>query len=201
MLMLLAARTGAARLVGLEIQPILAEMAARNLALNQLANRAEVIEGDLRLPRLLSPERFELVVANPPYIPAKTGIESPSGPLAQAKHELSCTLREVAEAAARWTAPPRPVCHGAPAGASPRDPGRVGAGEAGTQVAGPGASGPRQGGRRRPGRGQSRGETGTDGSAAVVHPGWGGVYPPDGGDLRRPLAGRAVNGDNSSWHL
>lgn len=100
--LLLAARTEAARVVGLEIQPALAEMAARNIALNGLAARAEILQHDLRVARALDPERFDLIVANPPYIPAAAGLRSLSDPVALAKHEITCTLADTIQAAARW---------------------------------------------------------------------------------------------------
>ncbi len=104
-LLLLARHTRAARLTGLEIQPSLVEMARRNIDLNGLADRVEVLHQDLRRPAALAPGTFDLVVANPPYVTAGTGCQSPHGALALAKHELTCTLREVVQAAARWLKP------------------------------------------------------------------------------------------------
>ena len=104
-LFLLAKHTHAARLVGLEIQPALVEMARRNIELNGLAGRLTVHHQDLREPAALDPAVFDLVVANPPYITAGAGCQSPHNPLALAKHELACTLREVVQAAARWLKP------------------------------------------------------------------------------------------------
>ncbi|MCL6615128.1 MAG: methyltransferase domain-containing protein, partial [Firmicutes bacterium] len=101
-LLLLAGRTEAARVVGLEIQPVLVEMARRSILLNGLAGRAEVRLGDFRRDDALPPEPFDLVVANPPHIPAHGGTRSPLGALAMARHELACTLGEVIRAAARW---------------------------------------------------------------------------------------------------
>ena len=104
-LLLLAKRSQAARLVGLEIQPALVGMAQRNIGLNGLAGRLEILHQDLRNPAALEPGAFDLVVANPPYITAGAGCRSPHDPLALAKHELTCTLREVIRAAARWLKP------------------------------------------------------------------------------------------------
>ena len=100
--LLLAGRTKATRVVGLEIQEALVELARRNMALNGLAGRAEVIQHDLRVERALAPERFDLVVANPPYISLGAGCWSRHEPMALAKIELACTLADVVQAAARW---------------------------------------------------------------------------------------------------
>lgn len=104
-LLLLAQRTEAVRLVGLEIQPALVGMAQRNIGLNGLTGRVEILRQDLRESAELKPGAFDLVVANPPYITAGAGCQSPHDPLALAKHEIACTLREVIQAAARWLKP------------------------------------------------------------------------------------------------
>lgn len=104
-LLLLAKRTQAARLIGLEIQPALVGMAQRNITLNGLAGRVEILLRDLREPAQLEPAAFDLVIANPPYLTVGAGCQSPHNPLALAKHELACTLRDVIQAAARWLKP------------------------------------------------------------------------------------------------
>ena len=100
-LLLLAGRTEVACAVGLEIQPVLVEMARRSILLNGLTGRVEVRLGDLRRDETLPPEPFDLVVANPPYLRVDGGTRSPLGSLAIARHELACTLEEVVRAAAR----------------------------------------------------------------------------------------------------
>jgi tRNA1(Val) A37 N6-methylase TrmN6 len=61
----------AARLGLVEIDPLLAALARRNIAANGLADRAEVIEGDVlgaALPNGLEPGSATLVLTNPPYL-------------------------------------------------------------------------------------------------------------------------------------
>jgi len=101
-LILLAARTSAGRLNGLEIQPALADLARRNVALNNLADRVEIIQHDLRREIDPAPERFDLVVANPPYLPADAGSHSKSRAMLLAKHEITCDLHDVVQAGLRW---------------------------------------------------------------------------------------------------
>jgi len=94
--LLLAARTGA-RITGVELQREAAALARRNVALNKLS-RVEILEADLRaLPRGLF---ASVVVSNPPYEPTKSGAASDSHARAFARHELGCTLPEVARSAA-----------------------------------------------------------------------------------------------------
>ena len=76
-LMLLAWRFPAARLVGVEAQAVSVDLARRSLAWNGAAGRCEVRLGDLRDPGVL-PEGavFDLVTGTPPYLPPGTATES-----------------------------------------------------------------------------------------------------------------------------
>ena len=85
------------RLTALEIQPGLAALARRNVALNGLRGRVRVLRTDFRSYR--PGRRFDVVFSNPPYIKIRTGYLSPSGEKSIAKHELSCDLPEVMRAA------------------------------------------------------------------------------------------------------
>ena len=62
----LALREPECRVTGLELQTELADLAARNLLLNGLAERVEVACGDLRTPPF-PPGSFDHVMTNPPY--------------------------------------------------------------------------------------------------------------------------------------
>ncbi|MDR1702631.1 MAG: tRNA1(Val) (adenine(37)-N6)-methyltransferase [Sporomusaceae bacterium] len=97
--LLLAAR-GAQETVGVEISPLLAEMAARSIALNGLAAKARIIEGDLlQVKDFLPAGQWDTVVSNPPYRPLGEGFLSPKAQIARARHEASATLRDVVGAA------------------------------------------------------------------------------------------------------
>jgi tRNA1(Val) A37 N6-methylase TrmN6 len=91
------------RVTALEIQPGLADLARRNVALNGLEERIEVVEVDLRT---YEPGRtFDLVFSNPPYIQKATGFLSASAEKSVAKHELHGTIGEIMERTAAWLAP------------------------------------------------------------------------------------------------
>lgn len=93
---------GVRQAVGLELQPQLVTLARRNVALNQLDGRITILEGDLRTPPPELAERaFDWVVSNPPYWSPITHQVPASSLLACAKFELTCTLPEVINAAAR----------------------------------------------------------------------------------------------------
>ena len=66
--LLLAHRHPRLSVVGVEIQPSLASRARRGVQLNELDDRMEIIEGDLRgIQGLLPPSGFDVVLCNPPY--------------------------------------------------------------------------------------------------------------------------------------
>ncbi len=64
----LAHRLSGTRVQGLELQADLARLARENAALNQLAGRIQILDGDLlRPPEELGAGAFDLVLANPPF--------------------------------------------------------------------------------------------------------------------------------------
>ena len=88
--------------VAIELQPLLAELAARNATLNQLDN-LRALQADLRraVPGL-APRSFDWVVANPPYRAAGSGRESPDPSRRLARGADGASLRDFVAAAARY---------------------------------------------------------------------------------------------------
>ncbi len=96
------------RITALEIQADLADLARRNVELNGLCARIEVVEADLRT---YEPGRtFDLIFSNPPYIRAATGFLSASAEKSAAKHELHGTIDEILGRTAEWLAPEGRAC-------------------------------------------------------------------------------------------
>jgi len=80
-------------ITAVEIQKSLADLARRNVKLNDLEEKIQIIEEDLRTFR---PEKkFDIVFSNPPYIKRETGHLSPSEEKSIAKHELKCNINDV----------------------------------------------------------------------------------------------------------
>ncbi|PKN49486.1 MAG: SAM-dependent methyltransferase, partial [Deltaproteobacteria bacterium HGW-Deltaproteobacteria-16] len=99
--LILSHRWPTANLVALELQPRLAEVVRRNVALNSLAIRVTVLEGDCRrIADLLPPNSFDWVAANPPYYPTTSGRHHPETERSQARHEILGGIGEMAKAAA-----------------------------------------------------------------------------------------------------
>jgi tRNA1Val (adenine37-N6)-methyltransferase len=87
-------------MVALELQGNLADLARRNVALNGLDNRIEVVQGDIRqAEELFAPHSFGLAVSNPPYRVAGRGRMSPSAEKAIARHERLCSFQDLVRAA------------------------------------------------------------------------------------------------------
>ncbi|SDF22139.1 tRNA1(Val) (adenine(37)-N6)-methyltransferase [Sporomusa acidovorans] len=96
---LLLAR-GASLVTGVEINPVMADMASRSVLLNGLTDKLRIVNGDLRDIRDLLPGgSFELVVSNPPYRPVGGGYISPNDRIAMARHELTANLTDIVAAA------------------------------------------------------------------------------------------------------
>lgn len=110
----LAAEGKVKRMVGLELQESLAALAERNVNLNGLNARVEIVRGDIRnVERLFPPGNFRLAVSNPPYRQKGTGRLGPSTEKTVARHEWSCSLEDLVKAA-RYLLPPEGIlafCH------------------------------------------------------------------------------------------
>ena len=103
---LLEAKTGAAHLTGLEIQADSADMARRSVALNRLEEKIDIVTGDIKeAGRIFDAASFDVITCNPPYIIGKHGLKNPEDAKAIARHEILCTLEDVAEQTAKLLKP------------------------------------------------------------------------------------------------
>lgn len=99
---LMSAKTRAALLTGLEIQPDSADMARRSVELNDLQDRVKIVQGDIKeAGQLFDAASFDVVTSNPPYMINSHGLQNPDAPKAIARHEILCDLEDVIRAAAR----------------------------------------------------------------------------------------------------
>ena len=84
--------------VGLEIQPVLAGQAARNIKLNSFDDRMDVIRGDIKHPPLML-SSVDVVVCNPPYRKKTSGRINPNNERAIARHEILASLKDILKTA------------------------------------------------------------------------------------------------------
>ena len=109
--LVLARKDEAARIVGVEFQHEMAELATRNVLLNGLAGRIEIVEADIISLRKLFPvSSFDLVVANPPYRKPGSGKISPGAGRDRARHESTAGLAEFLMAAKYLVKPAGSIC-------------------------------------------------------------------------------------------
>ena len=90
------------RVTGVELQERACEIARRNIEINALEDRFQVLHADLRaLEGVLPAGSFDAVVSNPPYFPVGSGYESPNETEAIARTERACTFDDLCVCAAR----------------------------------------------------------------------------------------------------
>lgn len=94
---LFMAKKTQAKIYQVEIQPRLADMAARSVKLNQLDLQIEVLPMDLKaIFSRLETDSCDLVLCNPPYFKnLPTNRKNPNPYLAIARHEIHTNLTEV----------------------------------------------------------------------------------------------------------
>jgi tRNA1Val (adenine37-N6)-methyltransferase len=91
--LILACRRGRGRILGIDIQKELVEMARRTVELNGLAGCVEIRLGDIRHPEsCFAPISFDVAVFNPPYRRLRSGRTNPDLGKAVARHEIEGTV-------------------------------------------------------------------------------------------------------------
>ncbi len=94
--LILAHRRKDAEIIGVELQPPLAALARRNVALNGFSRRIQILEADLKDIRSAEKqEAFDLVLSNPPYYEVETGRINPQAEKAGARHEVYAKLEDL----------------------------------------------------------------------------------------------------------
>ena len=101
--LLLAAKTKAGHIDALEIQEEVSQMAQRSVELNCLEDKISIINADL--VDYKTNVQYNVVVCNPPYKTAQTGLLNTSDKLKISRHEICCTLHDVVKTASRILKP------------------------------------------------------------------------------------------------
>ncbi len=92
---------------GVEINSISVDMARRSAAMNGQSDRITFVEGDVRdvcrpgTEGEMQPASYHCVTVNPPYMTGGGGLKGDSRDRMIARHELLCTVDDVAAAASR----------------------------------------------------------------------------------------------------
>lgn len=95
---LLTAKTNPQSIIGVEIQPEVADMAKRSIYLNKLENKIDIMNEDIRnLDKKLELSEFDVIVTNPPYMKENTGLKNENNIKLISRHEIKCTLEDIAK--------------------------------------------------------------------------------------------------------
>lgn len=93
---LMAAKTKASHIYGLDIQEYSIDMSARSVLYNGLNDRISFVHGDVKNARnFFGAGCYDVITCNPPYMRAEHGMQNDTAPKAIARHELLCTLDDV----------------------------------------------------------------------------------------------------------
>lgn len=96
---LLAGKTQAEEIVGVEIQENVAEMSKRSILLNDIGDRVRIFNEDIKnCVSVFGKESFDAVTTNPPYKHYGSGLVNPEDTKAISRHEIKCTLQDVLSA-------------------------------------------------------------------------------------------------------
>lgn len=87
---------------GIEIQEEVARMASRSVELNNLTEKIEIHNIDLKqAEEKLGNNIYDVVTSNPPYMAADDGLKNKTDNKTISRHETKCSLRDVIEVASR----------------------------------------------------------------------------------------------------
>lgn len=95
---LLCGKTNAKKIIGVEVQEEVYDMARRSIKLNNLQERFEVINQNInKLKSIYEAGSFDVVVTNPPYKKVNTGIKNEDEKKLISRHEIKANLEEFIE--------------------------------------------------------------------------------------------------------
>ncbi|MCR4648528.1 MAG: tRNA1(Val) (adenine(37)-N6)-methyltransferase [Lachnospiraceae bacterium] len=96
---LLSAKSEAKHFTAVEIQNDMADMAKRSVIMNELEDKIEIINADLKeYDKYLKKASFDALTVNPPYMVPGKALVNPDDSKAIARHEIKCSLKDVLSA-------------------------------------------------------------------------------------------------------
>ena len=99
--LILAYKRQPKKIIGLEIQKPLVELARRSVLLNEMSDKIDILKYDLRQAKEeFHANYYPVVISNPPYFALGGGGINPEDSKAIARHEVCTTLTDLIKAAA-----------------------------------------------------------------------------------------------------
>ena len=100
--LLLCKKTNLKKIYGIEIQKEVADMAKRSVSLNELQNKIEILNINVKnVCNILEKNIFDVVITNPPYKKNNTGLKSIDKRQLISRHEVECTLDDIVQNASK----------------------------------------------------------------------------------------------------
>lgn len=92
---LLSAKSNASQIIGIEKQEEVCEMSKRSVKLNKLENKIKIVNEDiLNLHKIYNKNTIDVIVTNPPYKKASTGIINEEEKKIISRHETTANLED-----------------------------------------------------------------------------------------------------------
>ena len=89
-------KTELSKIYGVEIQEEVANMAQRSVQLNNLQDKIEIINSNIKnIFDILNQNDFDAIVTNPPYMKVNTGAINEEKKKLISRHEVECTLEDI----------------------------------------------------------------------------------------------------------
>ena len=99
---LLVGKKGVSNVVGVEIQPQLADMASRSVEYNNLQDKIKIVNTSLQdYAKQNCDKKVDIITCNPPYIKQNCGDTQLKESLKICRHEVKATLEDICQAAGR----------------------------------------------------------------------------------------------------
>jgi len=93
--LLFAAKSRVKKIIGVEVQEEVAKLAQRNITLNNLEKRVEILHANVKdLDKHFSQDTFDAIISNPPYMKSDSGIMNENKQKRIARHEIEANLED-----------------------------------------------------------------------------------------------------------
>jgi len=94
---LLCGKTELKKIIGIDIQEQMCEMAKRSIKLNNLEDKFDIMNIDIKeADKKLEKSSFDVIVTNPPYKKENSGIKNDKESIYISRHETKCNFDDIA---------------------------------------------------------------------------------------------------------
>lgn len=92
----MAGKIGFQKIYGVEIQEDVSKLAQKNIELNNLQDKIEILHMDLKnLSNIFKKASFDVIISNPPYMKSGGAIVNLDENFAISRHEITCNIEDI----------------------------------------------------------------------------------------------------------